>query len=104
MERACFTFAIYPGKEQEYRRRHDEIWPELVDELKAAGISNYTLFRRGQQVIAYCECEPDARTAFGRVGQTEVNQRWSEWFEDVIVELTGPDGDLFWAEEVWHLD
>jgi L-rhamnose mutarotase len=104
MERYCFTFDVVAGQEDEYKRRHDEIWPELVVALKDAGISNYSLFRRGRQVIAYCECEPDAVTAFGRVGATEVNARWAAWFEDVIERLTDPDGNLFVAEEVWHLD
>jgi L-rhamnose mutarotase len=76
----------------------------LVAELKCAGISNYTLFRRESQVIAYCECEPDAATAFAKVGATEVNRRWAEWFEDVIEELVDDEGELFAAEPVWHLD
>jgi len=104
MERYCFTFELIEGREDEYKRRHDEIWPELVRALKDAGISNYTLFRRGRHVIAYCECEPDAATAFGRVGATEVNARWAAWFEDVIERLTDAEGNLFAAEEVWHLD
>jgi L-rhamnose mutarotase len=104
MERYCFTFELVPGKEAEYKRRHDEIWPELVEALKDAGISNYTLFRRDLQVIAYCECEPDAATAFAKVGATDVNRRWAEWFEDVIAELTDADGNLFAATQVWHLD
>ena len=90
--------------EAEYRRRHDEIWPELVDVIRGSGVRNYSLFRRGTQVIAYCECEPDVATAFGKIGATEVNARWSAWFEDVIVSLTDEDGNLFVAEEVWHLD
>jgi L-rhamnose mutarotase len=104
MQRYCFTFEIREGAEAEYKRRHDEIWPELVAAIKDAGISNYSLFRRGTQVIAYCECHPDAATAFGKVGATDVNRRWAEWFEDVIVALTDEDGNLFAAEEVWHLD
>ena len=104
MERICFTFELRPGTEDEYKRRHDEIWPELVAAIKDAGISNYTLFRLGLQVIAYAECEPDVATAFGKVGATEVNARWAAWFEDVIVELTDESGNLFRAEEVWHLD
>ncbi|MBB4663271.1 L-rhamnose mutarotase [Conexibacter arvalis] len=104
MERCCFTFTLRPGMEEEYRRRHDEIWPEMVSALKASGISNYTLFRRGREVYAYAECEPDAATAFGRMGETDVNRRWSEWFEDVIEQLSGDDGELRWAEQVWHLD
>lgn len=104
MERYCFTFQLRPGQEEEYRRRHDSIWPELVTALKDSGIANYTLFRRDRTVIAYCECEPDAATAFGRVGATDVNRRWSEWFDDVIEDMSDPDGNLFAAEEVWHLD
>lgn len=104
MQRYCFTFELVPGQEAEYKRRHDEIWPELVEELEAAGISNYTLFRRGTTVIAYCECEPDGPTAFGKVGETEVNARWAEWFEDVIERLADADGRPFEAEEIWHLE
>jgi L-rhamnose mutarotase len=54
--------------------------------------------------VAYAECHPDAETAFGKVGATEVNARWSAWFTDVIEELTDADGRLFTADEVWHLD
>src|SRR5215216_5932250 len=104
VERICFTFEIRPGAEAEYKRRHDEIWPELVEVIKKAGISNYTLFRYGTQVVAYAECEPDVATAFGKVGATEVNRRWAEWFEDIIVALTDAEGNLFRADEVWHLD
>ena len=104
MERICFTFEIYPGKEAEYKRRHDEIWPELVTAIRDAGIKNYNLFRSGTQIIAYAECHPDVATAFGKVGATEVNARWARWFEDVIVKLADDQGNLFRAEEVWHLD
>jgi L-rhamnose mutarotase len=104
VKRYCFTFELKPGQEAEYDRRHQAVWPELVDALKAAGISNYSLFRRGTRVIAYCECEPDAETAFRKVGATEVNRRWSQWFEDVIEALVDAEGNLFAAREVWHLD
>lgn len=104
MQRFCFTFQIRPGTEAEYKRRHDEIWPELVDAIKEARLSNYSLFRRGQQVVAYVECEPDAATAFGKIAGTDANARWSKWFEDVIVSLTDEDGELYELEEVWHLD
>lgn len=104
MQRVCFVMEIIPGRESEYQRRHDEIWPELVAELRDAGVRNYTLFRRGTDVIAYAECHPDAATAFGRVGATDVNARWAEWFTDVLAEHTDADGGLVEAVEVWHLD
>jgi L-rhamnose mutarotase len=104
MERCCFSFEIAAGTEAEYKRRHDEIWPELVRDIKDAGFANYSLFRRGTTVTAYCECTPDVETAFAKLGESEANARWSEWFSDVIVALTGEDGRPFFAAEVWHLD
>jgi len=104
VERACFTFEIRASTEAEYKRRHDEIWPELVDAIKEAGFANYSLFRRGLTIIAYVECHPDAATAFAKIGATDVNARWAKWFEDVIVSLTDENGELYRYEEVWHLD
>ena len=104
MERYCFTVDLYEGAADEYKRRHDEIWPELVAAIKAAGLSNYSLFRRGTQVVAYVEATPDAATAFAKVGAHEANARWSAWFEDLIVNLTDSRGQLIAMDEVWHLD
>lgn len=104
MERVCFTFEVYEGQEDEYKRRHDEIWPELVEVIQQAGLKNYSLFRRGTQVVGYVECHPDMATAFGKVGQSEHNARWAEWFTDTIVNLTDGRGNLMVMEEVWHLD
>ncbi len=104
MERICFTFELHPGMEAEYKRRHDEIWPELVEAIQQAGIRNYTLFRRGLQITAYAECHPDAASAFGKVGASDANARWAAWFEEVIVRLTDEQGNLFRSGEVWHLD
>lgn len=104
MERVCFTFDLYEGVEDEYKKRHDEIWPELVADIKAAGFSNYSLFRRGNQVVAYAEVSPDFATAMKHLAGSDANRRWSEWFTDLIVNLTDAQGRLMSMEEVWHLD
>jgi L-rhamnose mutarotase len=104
MERLCFTFETRPGTAEEYKRRHDEIWPELVADIKGSGLSNYSLFREGDRTIGYVECEPDVRTSFAKLAKSEANARWSEWFADIIVALTDENGNLFRLDEVWHLD
>lgn len=104
MERYCFRLRIKPGAEAEYDRRHDELWPELAEAHRAAGISNYTLFRRGTEVIGYCECEPDGPTAFARLAQTDVDRRWSEFMADLILEEVDESGALFAFDEIWHQD
>ncbi len=44
MTRAAFKMKLKPGFEEEYRKRHDEIWPELLGALADAGISDYSIF------------------------------------------------------------
>jgi L-rhamnose mutarotase len=44
MTRHAFRMQLKPGHVAEYRRRHDEIWPELAELLRDAGISNYSIF------------------------------------------------------------
>ena len=75
-----------------------------VADIQAAGFTNYSLFRRGTQVVGYVECEPDVATAFAALGSSDANARWAAWFEDVIVELVDEQGELFTLAEVWHLD
>lgn len=104
MERICFILELKPGQEQEYERRHNDVWAELVRILRESGVNNYSLFRRGLEVIGYAECEPDAASAFGKVGKTEINSRWSKWFEDVIDRQFDQNGELLIAPEVWHID
>ena len=44
MIRNAFTMKLKPGCVAEYKRRHDEIWPELANVLREAGISDYSIF------------------------------------------------------------
>jgi L-rhamnose mutarotase len=104
MERLCHVFRIVPGTEEEYVRRHVEIWPEMVEAMKGAGFSNYTLFRKGQEVIAYCECNPDVETCFMRFAERGIGARWAESMEGIVLDLTDESGALRRYPEDWHLD
>ena len=57
MERVGFTMRLLPGQEAEYRRRHAAVWPEMLDELKAAGAANYSTFLDGDRLFGYLEVE-----------------------------------------------
>lgn len=43
MEKYAFRMTLLPGMADEYRRRHADIWPELVVLLQEAGISDYSI-------------------------------------------------------------
>lgn len=104
MERLCHVFRVAPGREEDYVRRHVEIWPEMVDAMKSAGFANYTLFRRGVEVIAVCDCHPDAETCFARFAELGVGERWQASMDGLVLDLTGEDGELVRYAEDWHLD
>jgi L-rhamnose mutarotase len=103
LDRICFVIRLRPGTEAEYRRRHDVIWPELTDAIRAAGIREYTLFRRGNEVFAFAECERDGKAAFRRLARTAIDAEWSRWLSDLIELETDEQGELRYAEEVWRL-
>ena len=104
MERFCFTFELAPGMEQEYERRHGDVWPEVIAAIKEAGFSNYSIFRRGREMIGYAECEPTVAEAFAKLERAEATHRWNEYIREVMTRSVDEEGRLFAAEEVWHLD
>ena len=103
MTRHMWVLEVRPGYEEEYKRRHDEIWPEMLDALREAGIRNYSIFRHGLHLFGYFETD-DFERAKQFLATDEVNARWSEWFQDVIEERFDEQGRPLEAEEVWHLD
>ena len=57
MERYAWKARILPGKLEEYIRRHDAIWPEMVEVLRFAGTSNYTIWSTGDELFGNYKCE-----------------------------------------------
>ena len=97
MQRVCLTFRLVSGREAEYRRRHVDVWPELEEAIKAEGIVSSAVYVAGGAVVVLVEHPTDVEGALERLGATEVNARWSEYFADVMA--TQPEQ----ADEVWRL-
>lgn len=104
MDRACFYLRIFPGTEAEYDRRHAEIWPDLVTEIRESGLRNMSGFRRGTDVWYFFEAEPDVTMAFAVHAPKPANQRWNHYFRDVIAQITDDSGGLLYYDEVFHAD
>ena len=83
MERKAWRGLIVDGMKAEYKRRHDEIWPEMKQVLRQAGIRNYTIWNVGNELFGYYEC--DSVEQAGRVqAQSAVVDRWNEYMKDVM--------------------
>jgi len=104
MERVGFTMRLLPGKEAEYRRRHAEVWPEMLDALKTAGARDYSIFLHGVDLFAYLEVDDFARFR-AHMAATEINDRWQAEMAELIDPLTDPaTGFHQRLEEIFHLD
>jgi len=62
MAQYAWVLGVRPGYEEEYKRRHDDIWPEMVEGLRSAGISNYSIFRHGLTLFGYFETDDLKKT------------------------------------------
>ncbi|MDD3411335.1 MAG: L-rhamnose mutarotase [Eubacteriales bacterium] len=91
MERVAWQGKIKPGKKAEYKRRHDEIWPEMKALLKEAGIRNYTIWAQGDTLFGYYECEKGAALAQAVQAASPVVDRWNEYMSDVLELEMDPD-------------
>jgi L-rhamnose mutarotase len=84
-ECAAFRLRIRPDKMDEYVRAHADVWPEMLDALRAAGIRNYTIFRSGNDVFGYYECD-DVGAAADFMAAQEVNTRWQKAMVPLLAE------------------
>ena len=84
MIRKAFVMKVNRGRETEYARRHQPIWPELTDVLKAHGVHTYSIFlhEETQQLFAYAEIEDEARWA--AIAHTGVCRRWWKHMADIM--------------------
>ena len=91
MEKYAFKMHLNPGCKDEYRKRHDEIWPELQTLLKEAGVSDYSI-----------HLDEDTNTLFGVLWRTDdhtmdalpghdIMQRWWAHMADIME--TGADNE-----------
>ncbi len=61
MEKYAWRGKIVPGMQEEYKKRHDNIWPEMKEVLADAGIVNYSIWMQGEELFGYYECEKRRR-------------------------------------------
>ena len=106
MERVCFLGRVRAERLAEYRERHELVWPEMLDALRQAGWSNYSLFlTEDGLLVGYLETE-DYQAALDRMAGTEVNARWQADMAPYFTELDGrpPDQGFRRITEIFHLE
>lgn len=104
MQRHAFKMKLKPGMAAEYKKRHDEIWPELAAELKAAGVSDYSIFLDEETLTLYAVQKlSEGNTAAGLPNSPIVRKWWN--FMSPLMEVNPDNSPLAKPlREVFHLD
>jgi L-rhamnose mutarotase len=105
MARYCFLLRVRPERMAEYRRRHADVWPEMLSALAETGWRNYSLFLHDDGLlVGYVEAD-DLSSSLEAMAATEVNARWQAEMAPFFAGLEGaPDEGLVVLEEVFHLE
>lgn len=102
--RKAFVMSVNPDKHEEYQRRHDLIWSELLLLLKSHGANNYSIFldKRSSQLFGYVEIENEE--CWQAIAGTEVCQKWWNYMADIMQTNTDKSPKSRTLDEVFHLD
>ena len=104
MQRLAFKMHLKEGQKEEYKKRHDEIWPELKQLLKDAGVSEYSIFIDEQTNILFAFQKVRGEGGSQDLGQTEIVQKWWKFMADIMranpdhSPVTIPLEELFYME------
>jgi L-rhamnose mutarotase len=105
MRRICFLLTVKAHLLEEYTRRHEQVWPDMLAALRETGWRNYSLFLRPDGLlVGYFETD-DLDAALAGMAATDVNTRWQTEMALFFEQLDGkPDEGIVPLTEVFHLD
>jgi len=106
MQRVGFVLKVKRERLDEYKKRHQQVWPEMLDALRETGWHNYSLFLRDDGLLfGYLET-PDFEKALVGMAEKDVNTRWQAEMAPFFESLDGrrPDEGMLQLEEVFHLE
>ena len=96
MQRVAFQLRIKPGMTDQYDEIHRHVWPELLTEMESFGVTDYSIFRQGQQLFLYMRV-PDYDQLVKQLAASDINLRWQDEMAplfETVPEIQQGDG---WA-------
>ena len=104
MTRHAFKMQLKPGVVAEYKKRHDEIWPELAAELKAAGVSDYSIFLDEETLALFAVQKLGEKNSAAGLPNSPIVRKWWDYMAPLME--TQPDNSPVAKplKEVFHLD
>ena len=102
--RLAFRMRLLPGNEEEYKRRHDKIWPEMVEMLHNYGASNYSIYLdyKTDDLFGYVEIADIDK--WNESSKNEINQKWQDHMCDIMETESNNFAKCEVLTEVFHLN
>ena len=104
MQRHAFKMKLKPGVVAECKKRHDEIWPALAAELKAAGVSDYSIFFDEETLTLFAVQKLADKNSAAELPDSPIVRNWWDYMAPLME--TQPDNSpvAMPLKEVFHLD
>jgi L-rhamnose mutarotase len=102
-ETVAFRMLLRPGAEREYRRRHDQIWPELEAELRAAGIHDYRIFRDPENHCLFAVVTRARSHQMDKLPDKPVMRRWWAMMAELMITNADSSPQVISLEEMFCL-
>jgi len=79
-----FKMKLYPGMEEEYKKRHNELWDEMKTMIHEYGGKNYSIFLDSDTntLFGYIEIEDEEK--WKQSADTQINRRWWHYMADIM--------------------
>lgn len=99
-----FKMKLYPGMEEEYEKRHNQLWPEMIDMIHEHGGKNYTIALDPETLVLYGYIEIEDEELWSKGADTAVNRKWWDFMADIMD--TNPDNSPVCKDlkVLFHLD
>jgi len=105
LPRVAFRLRIKAGREAEYDAAHRNVWPALLSKLKEVGISEYSIFRRDQDLFLVMQVD-DFDAAWRALDNDPTNLRWQQEMGKLFEPVTGlkPGEKFAMMKEVFYME
>jgi len=105
MQRVCFLLQVKKDRLAEYKERHKQVWPEMLQALRDTGWHNYSLFLRADGLLVGYVETPDFDAARAAMAKLDVNARWQAEMREFFEDPAGRNADeqMGALEQVFHL-
>ena len=104
MPRYAFKMFLNPGRRDEYKRRHDEIWPELKALLSAAGISNYSIHLDSETNVLFAYLERPEGHGMDALPAHSIMKRWWAHMADIMRANADGSPVAVALDEMFHME